>query len=353
LINLEGHGREPIIEDVDINRTVGWFTTQYPVLLDLEHAAGYREDGEVYLSYAIKSVKEALRRIPDKGINYGILKYLTADRCHRREPVTDGFYDVPTETPSNSAEISFNYLGQFGEESAPGFFEISPISSGDAISPEMEQMSLIDISGMVARDCLNMSFFYNSFQFERKNIERLASLFKFNLQEIIHHTMNRKEKEPTPSDLGYAGITIEELDRITRGVKRKLGQKTNINTIYPLSPMQNGMLFHHIAETNSNAYFQQNRLSIEGELEVPLFKESFRQLSQRYDVFRTLFIHDGLDNPLQIVLEPGEPGENLVRFFYEDISHIDDKKQMKAYLESLQQKDKEKGFDLSGDMPIR
>ncbi|MCP4147041.1 MAG: non-ribosomal peptide synthetase, partial [bacterium] len=74
LINLEGHGREPIIEDVDINRTVGWFTSQYPVLLDLYHVPGDKPDN---LSNTVKSVKETLRRIPNKGINYGVLKYLT------------------------------------------------------------------------------------------------------------------------------------------------------------------------------------------------------------------------------------------------------------------------------------
>ncbi|MCP4154970.1 MAG: hypothetical protein GY757_45020, partial [bacterium] len=195
-----------------------------------------------------------------------------------------------------------------------------------------------------------MSFLYNRLQFDAQNIENLASLFKNKLQEIIYHTMGRKEKELTPSDLGYTGITIEELDRITRGVKRKLGQNTGINSIYPLSPMQNGMLYHQIAEKNSGAYFLQNRLTIEGELEVPLLKESFRQLSRRYDIFRTLFIHDGLDNPLQIVLEPRE---NQVRFSYEDITYINDEKQMQTYLETLQHRDKEKGFDLSGDMPIR
>ncbi|MFC2146129.1 amino acid adenylation domain-containing protein, partial [Acidobacteriota bacterium] len=68
-INLEGHGREMIIENMDITRTVGWFTTQYPVILDMEKS----DD----LSFYIRNVKEILRGIPNKGIGYGILKYLT------------------------------------------------------------------------------------------------------------------------------------------------------------------------------------------------------------------------------------------------------------------------------------
>ncbi|MCP4150001.1 MAG: AMP-binding protein, partial [bacterium] len=340
-INMEGHGRESIIEDVDINRTVGWFTTQYPVLLDLKQAASYKNDRRNYISYTVKSVKETLRQIPNKGINYGVLKYLTTKTRQTGNPLTD--------TLREDREISFNYLGQFGED-APGLFEISPINSGDAGSPEIEQMSLIDINGMVARDSLNMSFAYNRFQFERKHIEALAALFKSGLQEIIHQTMNRKKKEVTPSDLGYSGITIEELERITHGVKRKLGQETAINAIYPLSPMQKGMLFHYSTETNSDAYFEQSLINITGRLDVQQFKKSFGILTDRYDIFRTLFVHDGLDEPLQLVLEPGK---GLVRFLYEDISHIKEKNQIQAYLEALRLEDKEKSFKLSGDMPMR
>ncbi|MCP4152439.1 MAG: hypothetical protein GY757_32170, partial [bacterium] len=176
----------------------------------------------------------------------------------------------------------------------------------------------------------------NRLQFDDKNIERLATLFKTNIQKIIHHTMSRKEKELTPSDLGYTGITIEELHRITGTVKRRLGENIKINTMYPLSPMQNGMLFHHIAGKNSGAYFEQTLLNIGGELDTGLFRESFRILTERHEVLRTIFIHEGLDKPLQMVLEPIETGQNQDRFLYEDISQIKDKDQMQAYLETMQ-----------------
>ncbi|MCP4155252.1 MAG: non-ribosomal peptide synthetase, partial [bacterium] len=285
---------------------------------------------------------ETLRRIPNKGINYGVLKYLTTKARQTGSPKID----APREDP----QISFNYLGQFDKESTPGLFEMSPMSSGDSISPEMEQFFLIDINGMAVGDGLIMNISYNRHQFDGENIENLASLFKTYLQKIIHHTMNQKEKERTPSDLGYNNITIEELDRITNAVKMKLGEKTKISSIYPLSPMQNGMLFHHIAEKNSNAYFEQTLFNIEGELDAPLLKKSFRRLIDRYDIFRTIFIHEGLDTPLQLVLEPGD---NRVRFFYEDISHINEKNQIQAYLDTIHHKEQEKGFELSEDMPMR
>ncbi|MCP4148732.1 MAG: hypothetical protein GY757_13375, partial [bacterium] len=118
-INLEGHGREPIIKDVDVNRTVGWFTSRYPVLLELKEGAGDN------ISYIVKTVKETLRRIPAKGINYGILKYLTKKENNditAKEPQTTG-HIPPGErtqcegTSHEGAEITFNYLGQFSIDS--------------------------------------------------------------------------------------------------------------------------------------------------------------------------------------------------------------------------------------------
>ncbi|MBJ8193239.1 hypothetical protein JDS79_41625, partial [Bacillus cereus] len=88
LVNLEGHGREMIVPDLDITRTVGWFTTQYPVLLNLQ--------GRQEVSARIKRIKENLREVPHKGIGYGLLKYMAPEK-------SVGFGVEP--------EISFNYLG--------------------------------------------------------------------------------------------------------------------------------------------------------------------------------------------------------------------------------------------------
>ncbi|KAF6649082.1 condensation domain-containing protein, partial [Paenibacillus sp. EKM301P] len=94
LVNLEGHGREAIVPDIDITRTVGWFTSQYPVLLDV--------DGTSEVGQRIKRVKEDLRHVPHKGIGYGMLKYMSQDDA--------------TSSWSLQPEISFNYLGQFDQD---------------------------------------------------------------------------------------------------------------------------------------------------------------------------------------------------------------------------------------------
>lgn len=107
LINLEGHGREGIIEDINISRTVGWFTSQYPVLLDITSAISkYKNEStssDVDLPLLLRQVKEMLRRIPNKGIGYGILRYLTS-------PEKKGDFEFKLKP-----DISFNYLGELGE----------------------------------------------------------------------------------------------------------------------------------------------------------------------------------------------------------------------------------------------
>ncbi len=95
-IHLEGHGREEIVEGVDLSRTVGWFTSMYPVFLHLKQKASWGE--------ALKSVKEQLRQIPNQGIGYGILRYLSSD-----EETVNKLQQLP------KPEISFNYLGQFDQ----------------------------------------------------------------------------------------------------------------------------------------------------------------------------------------------------------------------------------------------
>ena len=107
LIDLEGHGREDILGDIDISRTVGWFTTVYPVVLDTGNAGG-RTD---YLVV----VKEQLRRVPNKGIGYGMLRYLGGGVLGGGGVVREGAGAVREGAGVvREADITFNYLGDFG-----------------------------------------------------------------------------------------------------------------------------------------------------------------------------------------------------------------------------------------------
>ena len=197
LIDLEGHGREEIIKDIDISRTVGWFTIQYPVVMDME--------GSKDLSYRVKSVKENIRHIPNKGIGYGILKYLT------------GAENKQTLRFNLQPEIRFNYLGQFDEDAETGVFIRSGISRGRSISPNIESNYAIDINGVITGGKLKLTLTFNRNEHARSTIEKLAGAYKENLVEIIDHCAGKESTELTPSDFSSRNLTFESVAEVIEG----------------------------------------------------------------------------------------------------------------------------------------
>ncbi|KQO05083.1 hypothetical protein ASF12_33015, partial [Paenibacillus sp. Leaf72] len=151
-IMLEGHGRETILTDVDVSRTVGWFTSAYPVVLEMKP--------EMTLSQQIKRVKETLRAIPDKGVGYGLLRY--------------GSKQVEGEDWSCDPDISFNYLGQFDQDLERSALELSPLSSGEAISSRRQRAALLECNGMIAEGTLRLTVSYSAAQYRPATVEQFA-----------------------------------------------------------------------------------------------------------------------------------------------------------------------------------
>lgn len=187
-ITLEGHGREAIFPDIDISRTIGWFTTTFPVLLVIKDT----ED----ISGNIIEVKETLRKVPQKGIGYGVLKYLSEEaQLNRVDPT-----------------ISFNYLGQFNNVNTASF-SISYLTDKETNSPSNQYKGDIEINGMIINNQLVFHFSYNSKAFQKQTIQLLVDSFNENLIKIIAHCRLKKDTEITQSDLSY-NIDLDELDNI-------------------------------------------------------------------------------------------------------------------------------------------
>ncbi len=328
-VNLEGHGREGVIEGLDISRTVGWFTSRYPVILKVEKSKE--------LSYKIKFVKEILRQIPAKGIGHGILRYLTPWEKKKRK-----FSQL-------EPGISFNYLGQFGGESEQGFFQVSPLNPGQAVSPDLPQVYAIDINGMITDRKLGLTFRYNSFEYEQTSIEALVSSYKSNLIKIIDHCSHKKDRELTPSDVGWSKLSIDDLRWIEKYLAVHWGKDLEIKQIYPLTPMQEGMLYHSLRSTQSGmsgTYFDQMGFIIKGEINRSFLENSFNTIIGRYDIFRTVFIYERLQLPLQVVLK-----ERKAKIGYKDISHLS-KDEQELYIEEFKRKNRQKGVDLARDILV-
>jgi len=165
LVALEGHGREGILPDVDIGRTVGWFTGIYPVVLDFSHEMG--------LSCRVREVKEMLSQVPNKGIGYGILKYITA-REHKKEIE---FKLKP--------QIGFNYLGQFDTDVEQLSFVMAKESPGQTHSLKGIRKYDFTVTGIVASQRLMISTAYSKKQYKAGTAEAILSHYQEVLRAII------------------------------------------------------------------------------------------------------------------------------------------------------------------------
>ncbi|CAH8718930.1 non-ribosomal peptide synthetase [Paenibacillus thiaminolyticus] len=320
-INLEGHGRESIGTDIDITRTVGWFTTKFPVVLEPETNRD--------LAYQIKQVKESLRRIPNKGLGYGVCRYLSKSE--------DGFVWGAEQ------EINFNYLGQFDDDVNQDEIGISSYSSGNPASDRQARSFVLDINGMVLDGALSLDLSYSRKQYRKETMEAFAQRLEQSLRELITHCAGKEHTELTPSDVQFKGLTIAELEQIGQ----RSGHVGEIENIYSLTPMQKGMWFHSALDRQTAAYFEQTRFTMRGALDVQLFERSWMELAKRHLVLRANFVKGPAGELLQIIYR-----DKPVGFEYEELLHLQpDEKQ--AYLDKKAEDDKLRGFDMEHDALVR
>nr|WP_186811651.1 MupA/Atu3671 family FMN-dependent luciferase-like monooxygenase [Paenibacillus xylanexedens] len=190
---MEGHGRHTIDDELDLSRTVGWFTVLYPVLLEMS--------SEKELPYQIKATKEMMKNIPNNGIGYGALKYLKEN-----QPLEDVRED-----------IIFNYLGQFDQDFNREHFQMSKISPGQFISSSSTRSFSLEIGGYVQDQILTINFDYSRKEYRSETIGRLSEAFLRKLRQVIEHCSNSYISELTPSDLGV-DLTIDEFEEYLRHI---------------------------------------------------------------------------------------------------------------------------------------
>jgi non-ribosomal peptide synthase protein (TIGR01720 family) len=201
LVDVEGHGREDLFDDADTSRTVGWFTTMYPV-----HLRAAADPGQ-----ALREAKETLRGVPRRGIGYGMLRWAG-------EPV-----DGTLLRGRARAEVSFNYLGQVdggpmggtaSEVDSDALLLPAEESTGPIRHPGAPRRHRIAAEGMTAGGRLRMAFFYGSGVYDRATIQRLADAYGAALRAIVAHCRNPEAGGFTPSDFPEAGLDQSALDAL-------------------------------------------------------------------------------------------------------------------------------------------
>ncbi|MFE1972218.1 non-ribosomal peptide synthetase [Streptomyces hygroscopicus] len=278
-VDLEGHGREEhLLEGVDLSRTVGWFTTLYPVALDLPEG-GWGE--------TLKSVKEQLRAVPTRGVGYGALRHL-----------------APASGLGDAAEpgISFNYLGQFDWAAGDGTGLVAAVRDGlggDA-APDTVRAHLLDVVGRVERRCLEITWYYGAGTHTEETVSQLARGMLRALEEIVGHCADPAAGGRTPSDFPLARLDQAAVDRIAADGRA-------VEDIYPLTPMQAGMLFHGLVDPASDAYVNQVQLTLTGVRDPRALATAWQHTVDANPVLRSRLVWADTPEPVQVVTRRAEP----------------------------------------------
>jgi amino acid adenylation domain-containing protein/non-ribosomal peptide synthase protein (TIGR01720 family) len=312
-VRVEGHGREDIGSDLDITRTVGWFTSVYPVVLRMH-------DRNDRIRQLIE-VKENLHRVPNRGIGYGALHYLAGK-------------DYPLKQ-----EINFNYLGEFGAAPQGGegsdLWEFSSEAQGKTITGDWQRDILLDFTGIIMAGSFRLAISYSSRQYSPATMQRLISACRQELESLITGLSGTEKARLTPVDLTYKGLTIDQWQQLCRS--------GDLEDIYPLSPLQEDLYFQWLLSPRSPIFFGQISYRVEGRLDMDLLQRAYQALVDRHGVLRTTFTRDYAERPLQIVWK-----EIRGHFHNQDISA-----DPLFSIESFRTADREKGFDLQAPSPMR
>ncbi len=287
-IMLESHGRieEIATQEIDLSRTVGWFTCMYPIVL--------RTDITRKIDKQILMTKKELNSVPHKGIGYGILKYIAEEKIFAID----------------DCEISFNYLGQFDETFKITDLCFSDIDPGSMTSPKNKRLFPISITGQTYNKKTSFFLDYNKKFYNFVQMNEFIQCYKRKLREVIIHCQ----------------------------IKRDRSIEKNID-IYPLSVQQKQMLFHYLMNTETPLYLIQYSCELSGDVKFDILKNAYEGIIRKYDALRTA-ISDGIDYEQQVVLP-----EVSARFQFIDLSNKNNK-EVEKEIALLVQKDRQTPFIL-------
>ncbi|KVE34334.1 non-ribosomal peptide synthetase [Burkholderia sp. BDU5] len=268
LLALEGHGREAGDDPArDVSRTVGWFTTRFPVWCDLQ-------------ADPLASAGRTLRAIPQRGVHWHRVRARFADT-------------LP------APQIGFNYLGRF-DESLPSTGALAGRLSfameeavGEAVSAATPLDHALDINAWVSNQRLTVALRYDPRRIDRDTAHALAADFEAQLAALARRCMT--EARPLDAeDFPLARLDAATLDAL-------LPDAENVQDVYPATPLQKGLLFHALSDGEHGVYVNQLRLTLDGALQRDALREAWQAAVARHDVLRTRFVVPGGADPLQIV----------------------------------------------------
>ncbi|MEE1866823.1 amino acid adenylation domain-containing protein [Pseudomonas auratipiscis] len=308
---MEGHGREPLSRELDLTRSVGWFTSFYPLKLTPVPA----------LADSIKQIKEQLRAVPDHGMGYGALRYLGSP---------DSRQALAQLTP---ARVTFNYLGQLdaGFAQTDGLFVPSNQARGQEQDAAAPLPNWLTLNGQVYGGELLVDWQFSAQMFDEATVQALADAYTQALHELIEHCCSAGIGALTPADVPLAKLEQQQLDQL--GLDPRA-----VQDLYPLSPMQQGMLFHSLYAQAPGQYINQMSVTVQG-LDLQRFQAAWQATVDAHDILRTAFLTgSNLTRPLQVVQRAAQ-----VPFLVEDWRNRADQAEA---IEAWAEAQRSKGFAL-------
>ncbi len=202
LVNLEGHGREEVFADVDLSRTVGWFTTDFPVLL--------RGEAVFEPATLLPAIKDQLRRIPNQGFGFGVWRYLSGN-----QKAGEKLRRLPRPG------IGFNYLGQFDQVFRDdSLFRPAREPIGPDRGLKGNRVFVVEVYGAVSEGRLRMDFEYSANLHKRSTVEKLAEEFRRTLGELTSHPVSRQTAARSSSDFADFNWGQGDIESITRAIEK-------------------------------------------------------------------------------------------------------------------------------------
>ena len=281
-ILMEGHGREDYIEDVNVSRTVGWFTSMFPFLLN----ANQDNLESVFL------LQDSLNQIPNKGVGFGLFKY---------------FNNIPSEI-FEDAQVAFNYLGDFtiykkkiddNNESKSSLnknlFTYSKYGHGPDINQNLINKSELIVTGKTINRCLEMSIQYSPERIDDHLMLKLIAQFKLELIKISDELCNYNKIIQLPSSFTFKSLKLNHLNNL-------ISDYGEIEDVFPLNASQLGMLFLNETNKESGFYVEQFIDEFPGYLDIERWISSLNKIVENNQALRIVFRTDISNEPIQICL---------------------------------------------------
>ncbi|MFJ3506580.1 amino acid adenylation domain-containing protein [Streptomyces luteogriseus] len=294
LVDLEAHGRDEVVAGADVSRTVGWFTSVFPVRLDLTDIdLDQVLAGGSAVGHALKTVKEHIRAVPDHGLGYGLVRYLN--------PQTRTRLSKPA-----APQVGFNYLGRFTAtdtgpwavaEEADALLDpagATPSGPGPAHHLDINALAREGTDGSE----LLAHWTWTEEVLSEADVRELTHLWSQVLDALITHTRRPGAGGWTPSDFPLVSLTQNQVDRLTT----PRAEESGTEEILPLTPLQEGLLFHSAFDKRlPDVYTVQLALTLRGQLDVPALRSAAEALLRRHANLRAGFWQEDADHPVQVI----------------------------------------------------